>query len=169
MKTTVLLLPALLLSTGCATIKTLEATGGSRSDGTVELSYVYGVFEAPQVQWQQGLLTASERCAAWGYSDAEAFGGEKRSCQLPGTYRCLEFFVTVTYQCISAGDSKAQARPEAATTADVPARQAAVPVPARPLPASLPVRYEAPKPQPARVPTTEELWEEQPNRNILAR
>jgi hypothetical protein len=82
MKTTIWLLPALLLATGCATVKTLEATGGSRSDGTVELSYEYGGFETPQVQWQQGLFTARERCAAWGYSDAEAFGGQKETCQV---------------------------------------------------------------------------------------
>jgi hypothetical protein len=83
MKRTMLLISALLLSSGCATIKTLEATGGSRSDGTVELSYVYGALEAPQVQWEQGLLTARERCARWGYSDAEAFGGKRElaSCQ----------------------------------------------------------------------------------------
>jgi YecR-like lipoprotein len=89
---------------GCASVKTLEATGGSRSDGTVELSYEYGSLEAPQVQYEQGLLTARERCAAWGYSDAEAFGGQKETCQIPGTYRCLRFFVTVTYQCIASAD-----------------------------------------------------------------
>lgn len=112
---------------GCASVKVLEATGGSRSDGTVELSYEYGSLEAPQVQHEQGLLTARERCAAWGYSDAEAFGGEKSTCQIPGTYRCLRFFVTVTYQCIAA--------------ADVRVPQATAPLPARPLPARLPERY----------------------------
>jgi YecR-like lipoprotein len=83
MKRTMLLLLPALLSSGCATVKTLEATGGSRSDGTVELSYEYGSLEAPQVQWEQGLVTARERCAAWGYSDAEAFGGEKLDLSAP--------------------------------------------------------------------------------------
>jgi hypothetical protein len=150
MKLTVLLLPA-LLSSGCATVKTLEATGGSRSDGTVELSFEYGGFEVPQVQYEQGLLTARERCAAWGYSDAEAFGGHKEACQVYGTYGCLRAFVTVTYQCIAAGDSKARAGRE---SADVQAPQAVVPVPARPLPVSVPAPVEA--------------WEAQPNRNVLA-
>jgi hypothetical protein len=80
MKITFLLLAALVCG-GCATVKTLEATGGSRSDGTVELSYEFGEYEVPQIQWEQGLVTARERCAAWGYSDAEAFGSRKSTCQ----------------------------------------------------------------------------------------
>lgn len=111
---------------GCASVKTLEATGGSRSDGTVELSYEYGAFEAPQVQWERGLLTARERCAAWGYSDAEAFGGQKSTCQIPGTYQCVRFFVTVTYQCIAAGDAAMAAdvrAPQAAALPPMPAQQ----------------------------------------------
>ena len=104
---------------GCASVKTLEATGGSRSDGTVELSYECGSLEAPQVQWEQDLLTARERRAAWGYPDAEAFGGQKSTCQVPGTYSCLRFFVTVTYQCIGG-----------TIAADVRGPQATVPVPA---------------------------------------
>lgn len=136
---------------GCASVKTLEATGGSRSDGTVELSYEHGAFEAPQVQWEQGLVTARERCAAWGYSDAEAFGGQKSICQVAGSYRCVYFLVTVAYQCISAGDSKVPGGGKAPVTADVPVAKA----PARSLPASLPAPVEA--------------WEPEPNRNILAR
>jgi hypothetical protein len=40
---------------GCASVKTLEATGGSRSDGTVELSYEYGSLEAPAGSIRAGL------------------------------------------------------------------------------------------------------------------
>jgi hypothetical protein len=136
---------------GCASVKTLQATGGSRSDGTVELSYEYGSLEAPQVQWEQGLVTARERCAAWGYSDAEAFGGHKSTCQEPSRWGCSRHFVTMTYQCIAASDSKGQV---GRVTADVPAPQVKAP-PARPLP--------------ARVPAPVEAWEPEPNRNILAR
>lgn len=150
---------------GCASVKTLEATGGSRSDGTVELSYEYGGFEALRVQREQGLLTARQRCAAWGYSDAEAFGGQKSTCQVSNRWGCLRFFVTVTYQCIAASDSKAQGDREAAMTADVPDPQVKSPVPARPHPPSVPVPART---RPASVPARDEAGEPQPNRNILA-
>jgi|TARA_B100002003_G_C13653215_1_gene332222 uncharacterized protein YceK len=86
---------------GCASVKTLQATGGSRADGTVELSYTYGMFEKPQVQWDQGLITATERCKAWGYQGAEAFGGTTSECQSYNGYgNCVRWLVTVKYQCI---------------------------------------------------------------------
>jgi len=99
---------ALLVAiSGCATQKVLQATGGSRSDGTVELSYEYGAFEQPQVQWEQGLATARQRCAAWGYPDAEAFGGQKSECNYRDLYgNCARWFVTVTYQCIGGPEAK---------------------------------------------------------------
>lgn len=101
------LVASMVVSSGCATQKVLQATGGSRSDGTVELSYEYGAFEQPQVQWDQGLATARQRCAAWGYPDAEAFGGQKSECNARDMYGgCMRWFVTVTYQCI--GDPQAK-------------------------------------------------------------
>ena len=95
------LLFVLTTLTGCASVKTLQATGGSRADGTVELSYEYGMFEKPQVQWDQGLVTATERCKAWGYQGAEAFGGTTSECQAYNGYgNCVRWLVTVKYQCI---------------------------------------------------------------------
>lgn len=47
-----LLITGLLISaflTGCAAPKNWAATGGSRADGTIKLSYEYGMFENPQV------------------------------------------------------------------------------------------------------------------------
>ena len=86
---------------GCASIKVPQATGGSRADGIVELSYEYGMFEKPQVQWDQALITARQRCGAWGYQDAEAFGGTTSQCQAYTGYgNCIRFFVTAKYQCI---------------------------------------------------------------------
>lgn len=51
--------------------KQLVPTGGSKSDGTVRMSYSYGMFESPVVDPQQGMNAAKARCAAWGYSGAE--------------------------------------------------------------------------------------------------
>ena len=95
------LLFILITLTGCASIKALQATGGSRADGVVELSYEYGMFEKPQVQWDQGLVTATERCKAWGYQSAKAFGGTTSQCQAYNGYgNCVRYFVTAKYQCI---------------------------------------------------------------------
>lgn len=86
--------------TGCASVKTLQATGGSRSDGVVEMSYQYGMFEKPQPQWGKALRIAHERCQAWGYDNAEAFGGTTSQCQARNGYgNCTKWFVTATYQC----------------------------------------------------------------------
>jgi hypothetical protein len=50
---------------GCATQKTLIPTGGSRADGTVKLSYEYGLFEKPQIDPAQGEIAAKQRCSLW--------------------------------------------------------------------------------------------------------
>ena len=103
MKTRLLLALLFVLTTltGCASVKTLQATGGSRADGVVELSYGYGMFENPQVQWDQGLVTATQKCKAWGYQSAEAFGGTTSECQAYDSYGgCVRWRVIVKYQCI---------------------------------------------------------------------
>lgn len=85
---------------GCATTKEWGATGGSRADGTVKLSYQYGLFEKPQVSAQQGIELAKSKCAAWGYTDAEPFGAATRSCNNYSTSGCNSWLVTAEYQCL---------------------------------------------------------------------
>ena len=93
---------------GCVTAKKdLVATGGSRSDGTVELSYEQAGFETVQLDTAQGLEAARARCLAWGYSGAEAFGGQTRQCQVSSDYGCSQWLVTITYQCTGGGPSAA--------------------------------------------------------------
>jgi hypothetical protein len=92
-----------LLASGCAVQKTLVPTGGSRSDGTVELAYEFGMFETPKIDPSQGIEAATQRCAAWGYSGAEPFGGQKSQCQQSNGYgNCTRTLVTVQYQCTGA-------------------------------------------------------------------
>ena len=86
---------------GCASTKILQATGGSRADAIVELSYSYGAFEEPQVDWDSGLRTATDRCRAWDYSSADPFGGTMSDCQSYDGYgNCMSWIVTAKYQCI---------------------------------------------------------------------
>jgi hypothetical protein len=89
-----------LCITGCATQKNWSATGGSRSDGVVRLSYEYGMFEVPKLSDQQGINLAKSRCSAWGYTDAEAFGGVTQVCNKPTGSGCNSFLVTAEYQCL---------------------------------------------------------------------
>ena len=90
---------------GSAARKTWSATGGSRSDGTINLSYEVSPFETAQVSESQGLELATQRCRAWGYSGAEAFGGITTTCNRPGGMGgCSGWLVSKQYQCL--GDLK---------------------------------------------------------------
>jgi hypothetical protein len=85
---------------GCTSTPMLVASGGSRADATVEMSYEYSAFEVPEIDLAQGQVAAVERCKAWGYKSAEAFGGQTKQCQ--GFYNgaCTGWVATVTYQCL---------------------------------------------------------------------
>lgn len=99
----ILMIAAGLFAVGCATTKTLQAVGGSRSDGTVELAFEYGAFEKPKVDSVAALETAKSRCSAWGYSGAEPFGAATTQCTYMSGYGCMRTMVKVQYQCTGAG------------------------------------------------------------------
>lgn len=103
MRNFIILAALLTITTGCATQKQWAATGGSRSDGVVRLSYEYGPFESPQVDEAAGLALAKQRCAVWGYTGAEAFGGVTQQCNAWTTSGCMGFLVTKEYQCTGNG------------------------------------------------------------------
>ncbi|WP_258922620.1 YecR-like lipofamily protein [Klebsiella quasivariicola] len=50
------------------------------------------------------LTAAKARCAAWGYSGAEPFGGFTSQCSQPSSSGCMQTLVTIEYQCT--GDIK---------------------------------------------------------------
>lgn len=91
---------------GCAANVTPMATGGSRSDGVVEMSYEYSAYVTPNVNKAAGLSSAVKRCERWGYTGAEAFDAGMRTCTQPSAYGCNMWRVTTEYQCIHAADSK---------------------------------------------------------------
>jgi hypothetical protein len=99
MKILVLVLAAAALS-GCQTAKVLQATGGSKSDGTVVLSYQAGAFEVPVIDWDLAQRNAVQRCVAWGYSNAQAFGGSTQNCLQYSGYSCSKTQFNYTYQCL---------------------------------------------------------------------
>jgi hypothetical protein len=70
----------LFLLTACQVVKVPEPTGGSKADGTVDMSYSMGEFEVPVIDMEQARIKAKKRCVSWGYKDAEIFGGQKSQC-----------------------------------------------------------------------------------------
>jgi hypothetical protein len=94
-----ILLVAIIL-TACATATQMSATGGSKADGIVELSYEYGEFQKPIINPAQGLEAAVKRCKAWGYKKADPFDGGLNTCILPGGFGgCARTRTTISYQC----------------------------------------------------------------------
>ena len=90
-----------LLVTGCSTVTTATPTGGSRSDGFVELSYPTKLFAKVDINWSEAEKQAVHRCSAWGYSSAEAFGGGTHQCYSRNAYgNCVSGLMTHKYQCI---------------------------------------------------------------------
>ena len=89
----------------CTTVpKEWVATGGSRSDGVIRLSYEQSELEQAQVTESQGIALAVERCKVWGYTGADAFGGTTRRCNLSGGFSgCRQWMVTKEYQCTGQG------------------------------------------------------------------
>ncbi|MDG6894521.1 YecR family lipoprotein [Volucribacter amazonae] len=86
---------------GCSVNKELVATGGSKADGTIELSFEHSPFETPIINEEKGLELAKKRCSAWGYENAEKFGGQKQICTRFGGFGgCALFLVTIQYQCL---------------------------------------------------------------------
>ena len=97
----ILLATALLLLTACATTYiTPRPSGGSKAGATVELTFEQNeTVRDPVIDWDTADLAAKERCAAWGYLNADRFGGQTRYCIYINPYGCATWQVTVTYQC----------------------------------------------------------------------
>jgi len=102
---------AALALSGCAVQKVMTPVGGSRSDGTVKLAYTYGLFEKPVIDPAAANASARQRCAAWGYSDAEAFGGAMTQCvNTDYNGACNQWQVTVEFQCTGQPEATAGSR-----------------------------------------------------------
>lgn len=95
-----------VLTSGCAVQEQLTPTGGDRAGGTVTLSYEYGMFQKPVVNEAQAGNAAAQRCAVWGYTGAEPFGGGLETCEAYNGYgSCIRTRVDVTYQCTGSPNS----------------------------------------------------------------
>ena len=93
------LMATMILCSGCATKVTNAATGGSKADGMVEMSYEYGMFATPVVNWKLARRTATRVCRGSGYARSQALGGQIARCTAYITYgNCLRHLVTARCQ-----------------------------------------------------------------------
>lgn len=78
-----LAIPVLFLLAGCATTATPVASGGSKADGVVEMSYSPGRYawaRPPQIDWDKAKADALVVCQRWGYGKTEPFGNTESVC-----------------------------------------------------------------------------------------
>lgn len=108
MKYLMVVVSAVILS-GCTTAVTPVATGGSRSDGVIEMSFEYPALSTPKVDRVAALASAVKRCKTWGYQGAEAFDSGLQTCIAYSGMGCARFRVTTEYQCVHAGEGQAAA------------------------------------------------------------
>ncbi len=88
------------LLTACASEqKRYVATGGSKADGVINLSYEQRYYERSSPNPNQGLRLAQKRCRQWGYQNAEKFSGHTSKCNQVRGHKCLSYLITVQYQC----------------------------------------------------------------------
>jgi hypothetical protein len=85
--------------TGCVSTHQWSASGGSKSEGIVRLSYEYPEFHEPALSEAQAEKLAMSRCSAWGYESAEEVPGQLRECSDSEGGNCELWRVTREYQC----------------------------------------------------------------------
>lgn len=90
---------ALLLS-GCTVTVVPVATGGSRADGIVKMSYQFSPITIPLVDTTDAIRNAARYCRNWGYDTAEPFDAGLTSCSQPSAFGCDMHLTTIEYQCI---------------------------------------------------------------------
>jgi len=98
---TCLLLLVMTALAGCSVKRDFYATGGSRADGVIDMAYDYKPNENIVTNKKQAYTIARSKCASWGYTDAEAFGGQTKICTSSSrSDGCAAWQVTVKYQCL---------------------------------------------------------------------
>jgi hypothetical protein len=90
----------------CVTTKKFVATGGSRGDGVVILSYEDGPLQVSHGDYEQGLALARSTCIGWGYSGAIRYG-ESEQCithgwEIPDLGEACKELVKDSYHCLGA-------------------------------------------------------------------
>ena len=88
------------LLSGCTVTVVPVATGGSRADGIIKMSYQFSPITIPQVDKTAAIRTAAQYCKNWGYDTAVPFDAGLTSCSQPSDFGCDMHLTTIEYQCI---------------------------------------------------------------------
>ena len=108
-----LMLATLMLALGgCAAPAVFNnAIGGSKADGTVDMSFIMGTLGKPVIDWEASEYNARRVCVNWGYSGAQYMGGHKEgiNCSVRSSSNayggfssreiCSAYRYIATYQC----------------------------------------------------------------------
>lgn len=101
MRGILLFLIAVVVS-GCESTPLIpQMSGGSKSDGVINLSYDKGIYDFRTVDWASAHQNAQSRCRAWGYGGASSFGGTTQECIKMSTPICYQY--NTLGQCINKG------------------------------------------------------------------
>lgn len=92
------LLAMVVALTSCTQPVKPSAFGGSKSDGTIVLGANKGYFDV--IDWSDASKIALRKCAGWGYSGAEAFGGMQTVCIKYSNLGCSSWEVSSVWQCL---------------------------------------------------------------------
>jgi hypothetical protein len=100
MKKKLCLLFMILFISGCAVVKTPTISGVDQDNGKIKMSYNYGLFEKPDVKWNETLDSASAQCKNWGYIDAQQSTGPQTNCiKEDQKGNCISWQVDSLYKC----------------------------------------------------------------------
>ena len=95
----IILLSTIVL-TSCLAATHLVPTGGSKAEGTVEMSAEYRSELDVRIDWEHASAKAYLKCKEWGYCRAEWYPESVRECLILDETGCLLYKVTYFAQCI---------------------------------------------------------------------
>jgi putative hemolysin len=95
----ILVLAAAASLAGCTTYMVWKEAAADSDLGIVQLAYEYNKFQSPQVDERAGISMARERCADWGYRDAQR-NSEDQQCIEGIKTDCSKWRVIREYQCV---------------------------------------------------------------------
>lgn len=108
MKKKLYLLLMILFISGCAVVKTPTISGVDQDNGQIKMSYNYGLFERPDVKWNETLDSASAQCKNWGYIDAQQSTGPQTNCiKEDQKGSCISWQVDSLYKCNLSAEQQA--------------------------------------------------------------
>jgi hypothetical protein len=108
MKTKLCLLLMILFVSGCAVVKTPTISGVDQDNGQIKMSYNYGLFERPDVKWNETLDSASAQCKNWGYIDAQQSTSPQTRCTKEDQRgNCISWQVDSLYKCNLSAEQQA--------------------------------------------------------------